>query len=177
MKNNKYERLLAEFKNAETDMKLMAVKAFYSSFEYKSDDERNVWQTQRETHERGCGDCEDLAIAAFFALLDLGVDENDLLIVYGYVGTGVMAEKHMIVTCRNDSLVSIDNQYDTSIIADKYYAFTPEFGFNRVRRVVFDGGWDNRSDAGFNLSKWDRVLKEQAESKSQNHKITTLNRK
>lgn len=45
-------------------------------------DTLDTWQTPKQTFERGAGDCEDIAIAKYFALRNSGVPASDLRLAY-----------------------------------------------------------------------------------------------
>lgn len=66
--------------------KVERVNTFFNSLAWLPDDENwgmeDYWATPLETLLRGAGDCEDLAIAKYFTLLDVGVDEDRLRLSY-----------------------------------------------------------------------------------------------
>lgn len=68
-------------------VKLTAVNDFFNEYQYETDNKlykkADYWATRKEFMFKGAGDCEDFAIAKFFTLLDLGVDENRLSLLHG----------------------------------------------------------------------------------------------
>lgn len=68
-------------------IKLTSVNNFFNEYDYETDDKlykkADYWATRKEFLFKGAGDCEDFAIAKFFTLLDLGVDEGKLSLLHG----------------------------------------------------------------------------------------------
>lgn len=68
-------------------IKLTSVNNFFNEYDYETDDKlykkADYWATRKEFLFKGAGDCEDFAIAKFFTLLDLGVDESKLSLLHG----------------------------------------------------------------------------------------------
>jgi predicted transglutaminase-like cysteine proteinase len=66
---------------------LVLINDFFNSFTFIDDihiwGKRDYWATPMEFVGIGGGDCEDFTIAKYFSLLELGVDERKLRIVYG----------------------------------------------------------------------------------------------
>lgn len=75
---------------ADADMpaKIRYINSFFNKFPFKDDDANwggPYWATPREFLQKGGGDCEDYAIAKYYALKALGVPANDMFItVVGY---------------------------------------------------------------------------------------------
>lgn len=65
---------------------LQRINDFFNRFEFVDDiylwGKRDYWATPMEFVGVGAGDCEDFTIAKYFSLLELGIDENKLRIVY-----------------------------------------------------------------------------------------------
>jgi len=68
---------------------LLGVNARFNGYAQTSDDalwgRREYWATPAEVIARAAGDCEDLAIAKFFALLEHGVAEDRLRLLVGSI--------------------------------------------------------------------------------------------
>ena len=110
---------------------------------------------------RGGGDCEDLAIAAFFTLLDCGVAEAGLMLVWGALTDKT---EHVLLahTLPGETLfatILIDNLREDNRPTEERPDFTPWIGFNTLGKVIYWGEgktWDSRP-AQFDLPKWDRI--------------------
>ncbi|MEO8057299.1 MAG: transglutaminase-like cysteine peptidase [Burkholderiales bacterium] len=75
----------------------------------------DYWATSDELQARRAGDCEDYAIAKYFALLAEGVPAQQLRLVYARVllgGTGDLWQPHMVLAY----LPSIDSAGDELIL-------------------------------------------------------------
>jgi len=72
---------------------------------------KDYWASPVETIGRGKGDCEDYAIAKYFSLTSLGVDENKLRLMY--VRQLTVNEPHMV-------LIYFENPKDVPFVLDNY---------------------------------------------------------
>ena len=69
------------------------------------DDEANwgvpdYWATPQETYERGAGDCEDYAIAKYFALREAGLPAKQLRLIYAELrigGADGLTRRHIVL--------------------------------------------------------------------------------
>ena len=78
-----WQALIRENHNLPEQEKLNRVNAFFNANVQFIDDQalwdkKDYWATPIETLSIGGGDCEDYAIAKYFTLKQLGVDENKL---------------------------------------------------------------------------------------------------
>lgn len=92
-------------------IKLSSVNDFFNEYEYKSDDKlykkADYWATRKEFIFKGAGDCEDFAIAKFFTLLELGIDESKLSLL-----NGIYADQYHLV------LAYQEDQFSDPLILD-----------------------------------------------------------
>jgi predicted transglutaminase-like cysteine proteinase len=61
---------------------------------------QDYWATPQETYARGAGDCEDFAIAKYFALLDAGLPAKQLRLAYAELhigGADGPTRRHIVV--------------------------------------------------------------------------------
>ena len=98
-------------------------------------DSDDYWQTPAETMERGGGDCEDLAIVAFFEH-----EQQGAWLVQGMCGV----EGHMIA-------VWSDVQYDVADCEN----FEPLIYFNRT---CYHLAGETGCDDATHIVKWNRIL-------------------
>jgi predicted transglutaminase-like cysteine proteinase len=72
---------------------------FNKRIEYQNDDQlwgkKDYWASPIETLARGAGDCEDFAIAKYFSLINLGVSEDKIRLMY--VRQLTVNEPHMVL--------------------------------------------------------------------------------
>lgn len=129
------QKTLDRVKNADEIKKLSAVNRFYNSVPYASDLEvygvKNYWATPWEFLGKNRGDCEDYAIAKYYALLYLGVKSDKLF--FTYVRSRNSTVPHMVLTYfktpRSEPLV-LDNDSERVIPASKRTDLTPIYYFN-----------------------------------------------
>ena len=113
--------------------KLEAVNLFFNNrIQYVPDLDLwgvpEYWATPDELIEQGAGDCEDFAIAKYFALIQAGIDEALLKIIYARLLT--TGENHMALAY-DDSLI-LDNLFDNIMIMAERSDLLPILGFNRA---------------------------------------------
>ena len=72
---------------------------------------KDYWASPAETIGRGKGDCEDFAIAKYFSLTSLGVNENKLRLMY--VRQLSLNQPHMV-------LIYFENPKDIPFVLDNY---------------------------------------------------------
>ncbi|PIF04926.1 MAG: transglutaminase [Arcobacter sp.] len=81
-----WEEMLVRAKNKKTLVKLKMVNDFFNQITYKKDSshwkKKDYWASPLELLATGAGDCEDYAIAKYFALRTLGIPEKKLKIAH-----------------------------------------------------------------------------------------------
>jgi predicted transglutaminase-like cysteine proteinase len=113
------------------------------------------WATPDELIDRGAGDCEDFAIAKYFALIQAGVDEALLKIIYARLLT--TGENHMALAYA-DSLI-LDNLIDNIMTMAERSDLLPIVGFNRAGLWRFMRGKPKLLTRNYDrLVRWRGVL-------------------
>ena len=127
----------------------------------------DYWASPAETLAKGQGDCEDYAIAKYFALVSAGVPVHRLRLVYvratlggtGAPGSGIV-QAHMVLayypTPSADPMI-LDNLVSELMPASKRPDLAPVFSFNG------EGLWQGTQGASAGdpvarLSRWREVL-------------------
>jgi predicted transglutaminase-like cysteine proteinase len=123
-----FDKMLLKAKNKTTLFKLQIVNDFFNKITYKSDinhwKEKEYLATPFEFIGSGAGDCEDFAIAKYFALRLLGVETSKLKIKIGYVqGKQIKKDfiKHAVLSYHSNSQCSpiiLDN-INKNLISEK----------------------------------------------------------
>ena len=116
---------------------LAAINSFVNQVRYRDDRETwgasDYWATPREFFARG-GDCEDYAIAKYFALRELGVAASDMLLAV--VTDKTERTRHAVLVVAGPSgPVTLDNRTDRII---------PWRSLTRYRSIYWvneEGGW------------------------------------
>jgi len=166
--------LLGSLAQREDLARLEAMNRFFNDRIVFTDDEivwheADHWASPLETLQQGRGDCEDFAIAKYFALLAAGVPATRLRLVYvrlqvGDAGGPTLA--HMVLAYyaqpQAEPLI-LDNLIGEIRPASRRPDLTPVFSFNSEGLWRGNGG-PRIGDAADRLSRWREVLrKAQAE--------------
>lgn len=130
-----WQKLIQDNTNDPESKKLEAVNQFFNLLEYRSDidhwGQEDYWATPLEFVISGAGDCEDFTIAKYYALLDLGVADDKLLITY--VKALEYNQPHMVLTyyATPESVpLVLDNLNKEILPADKRKDLAPIYAFN-----------------------------------------------
>ena len=130
MESSKDESILNKIKN---------VNDFFNQITYQSDSihwkKQDYWATPFEFMGSGAGDCEDYAIAKYFSLIKLGIDDDKLRITYvSYTKANSKFEQaHMVLSYYHKSgaePVVLDNINKTLQLASKRTDLKPVYSFN-----------------------------------------------
>jgi predicted transglutaminase-like cysteine proteinase len=95
-----WNALIHRYKNSDEKIKLTVVNDFFNDVPYYSDyrlwGQKDYWATPIEMLAEDGGDCEDYAIAKYYTLRQMGVDDTKLRI--SYVKALRLNEAHMVLT-------------------------------------------------------------------------------
>ncbi len=131
-----WQKLMAAGKSITEQDKLREVNDFFNHNIQFAEDivlwlKEDYWATPVELLCKGAGDCEDFAIAKYFTLLEVGVDESKLRITY--VKALKLNLSHMVLTYyenpQTDPLV-LDNLTSTISFASERTDLLPVYSFN-----------------------------------------------
>ncbi|MFO1219879.1 MAG: transglutaminase-like cysteine peptidase [Burkholderiaceae bacterium] len=154
--------------DADDSARLEAVNQFFNRQIVFRDDEQvwgvaDYWASPLETLGRGAGDCEDFAIAKYFALLAGGTPASHLRLVYVRLqlgGAGGPTQAHMVLAyyaaAQAEPLI-LDNLVTEIRPASRRPDLTPVFSFNS--EGLWQGaGAQSMGDPVSRLSRWRDVL-------------------
>ena len=99
------------------------------------------WATPAEVLDRGQGDCEDFAVAKFFTLKRIGVDEDELNLVYCRIAPRSIP--HVVVgyfDSPNVDPLILDSVVDDIVLARERSDLSLILGFNSKGLWVFKNG-------------------------------------
>ncbi|KAE8175523.1 transglutaminase-like cysteine peptidase [Photobacterium carnosum] len=95
-----WRALIKDSQHLTERQKLNATNTFFNQFVFISDkklwNHKDYWATSYEFVGIGAGDCEDFSIAKYQALLELGINDNKLRLVYAK--DLELNQFHMVVT-------------------------------------------------------------------------------
>ncbi|NOI59072.1 transglutaminase-like cysteine peptidase [Vibrio coralliilyticus] len=94
-----WRREMEQFRGLSERQKLTEVNAFFNQLNFVNDDrlwgKKDYWATPLEFLGSNAGDCEDFTIAKYFSLLELGVSDKKLRLVY--VKAITLNQFHMVL--------------------------------------------------------------------------------
>lgn len=157
-----YNRVIDESQSLSTEQKIHVVNDFFNQHinyaqDLKAWGKEDYWATPLETLTKGAGDCEDFAIAKYYALASLGVPVNDMKITY--VKSSNFKEAHMVLTVsqggNGDPLV-LDNLVNNVAPLSNRTDLMPVYAFNG--QGLFMPNSETVVDGTQRLSKWQAVI-------------------
>lgn len=120
----------------------------------------DYWASPLEMLARGQGDCEDFAIAKYFALMAAGVPSAKLRLVYVRAQTGAASQAHMVLAYYEEpgaEPLILDNLLGDIRPASRRPDLAPVFSFNA--EGLWQGvGSSSAGDPSARLSRWRSVL-------------------
>ncbi len=130
-----WRQLINELQSEDLDEKLFSVNRFFNRFDFVDDvvhwKKKDYWATPIELIATGAGDCEDYVIAKYFSLIELGVPESKLRLMY--VTALELGQPHMVLayyeTPTSIPLV-LDNINRRILPANKRRDLVPIYSFN-----------------------------------------------
>ena len=163
-----WTRMLQAARGLSEREKLARVNLFFNArLRFQEDiqiwGEKDYWASPLETMVRGSGDCEDFSIAKYVTLLELGVPQDKLRLIYvkaerGLPGSGISIA-HMVIgyfpTPTAQPLV-LDNLIGEILPGSQRPDLTPVFSFNDAG--LWAGGKLASSDPTAKLSRWRNLL-------------------
>lgn len=131
----KWRQLVTELQNEDLDEKLYEINRFFNRFDFVDDlvhwQQKDYWATPIEFISTGAGDCEDYTIAKYFSLIELGIPEQQLRLMY--VTALELRQPHMVLayyeTPTSIPLV-LDNINRRILPANKRRDLSPIYSFN-----------------------------------------------
>ena len=131
----KWRQLVTELQSEDIDEKLYEINRFFNRFDFVDDlvhwQQKDYWATPIEFISTGAGDCEDYTIAKYFSLIELGISEDQLRLMY--VTALELRQPHMVLayyeTPTSVPLV-LDNINRRILPANKRSDLSPIYSFN-----------------------------------------------
>ncbi|GFD96423.1 sulfate adenylyltransferase [Alteromonas sp. KUL156] len=131
----KWRQVINELQSEELDEKLYQINRFFNRFDFVDDlvhwQQKDYWATPIEFISTGAGDCEDYTIAKYFSLIELGIPEAQLRLMY--VTALELRQPHMVLayyeTPTSIPLV-LDNINRRILPANKRRDLSPIYSFN-----------------------------------------------
>lgn len=131
-----WTQLVERTKGASVLDKAKAVTAFFNRWPYRTDQDvykvADYWATPAEFMQKS-GDCEDYAIAKFYALIKLGVPAESMRIVALKDTIRNLAHAILVVYTNNDAYV-LDNLTDMVLSHARYQHYQPQYSVSAVYR-------------------------------------------
>jgi predicted transglutaminase-like cysteine proteinase len=158
-----WDQMLQSAKGKSTLQKLKIVNDFFNKVPYKRDlthwKQKDYWASPFEFLGTGAGDCEDYAIAKYFALRKLGIPDENLKITYVKLARSgtKFEEAHMVLNFylkQNKPPVVLDNVNKRLVLATNRKDLTPVYSFNAIG--LFDA--QNKGKGENKLKNWQSMM-------------------
>ena len=132
-----WDRMLEKTRGQKTIKKLKSVNDFFNKIKYLSDEkvwkQEDYWASPFEFLGVGAGDCEDFAIAKYFALRALGIPEEKLKITYVTLTQKNKSIAHMVLNYYHkptSTPIILDSLNKKLKLATKRKDLKPIYSFN-----------------------------------------------
>ena len=130
-----WRAMVEENQEIDEQSKLLTVNDFFNQLHFLNDSElwkkKDYWATPIEFLGANGGDCEDFSIAKYFTLLELGISDEKMRMVY--VKAIELDQFHMVVAYYANPTsvpVILDNINDEILPADERSDLAPVYSFN-----------------------------------------------
>ncbi|MEA3554634.1 MAG: transglutaminase-like cysteine peptidase [Campylobacterota bacterium] len=163
-----WDKMLEGAKDKKALEKLKAVNDFFNKIKYGTDKrvwkKRDYWAAPFEFMGVGAGDCEDYAIAKYFALRALGIHEEKLKITYVKLKQKrkKYEEAHMVLNYYhkpNSTPIVLDNVNKKLKLATKRTDLKPVYSFNASGLWAAQNKTKSLKSQGENkLKKWQAMM-------------------
>lgn len=162
-----WDNMIESIKNEKIVKKLKKVNDFFNNFRYVSDKtlwkRTDYWASPYEFIGKGAGDCEDYAIAKYFALRAAGVSDKKLKITYVKIkqSNKKYEEAHMVLNYYhkpNSTPIVLDNVIKKLKLASKRDDLKPVYSFNASTLWKAQNKTKNLKKGDNNLTKWKAMM-------------------
>jgi predicted transglutaminase-like cysteine proteinase len=160
-----WAKMNASIQNLPELEKLEVVNQFYNQIPFSDDQsvwqQHDYWASPQELLSKNVGDCEDYAIAKYFSLINAGVSEKKLSLVY--VQLLPDRDAHMVLSYLDEgqrSPVILDNFVSEILSTDSRSDLVPVYSFNGSDMWIVDAGFSyTRVGSAERIKLW-RQLKQ-----------------
>jgi predicted transglutaminase-like cysteine proteinase len=163
-----WDQMLQSAKDKNTLEKLKMVNDFFNKITYKKDNlhwkQNDYWASPFEFLGTGAGDCEDYAIAKYFALRQLGIPDEKLKITYVKLirNNTKFEESHMVLNYyhkENQPPIVLDNINKKLKLATARTDLKPVYSFNAVGLWKAQNKGKTEQNMGSNnLKNWKSLM-------------------
>lgn len=129
--------LMDSLRDSSDMARLKAINGFFNVYSFRSDESQwgrpDYWATPFELMAVGGGDCEDFAIAKYFALRSLGIADEHLRLMYVRARTGALNQAHMVLAyypLADAEPLVLDNLVTDILPASARTDLQPVYSFN-----------------------------------------------
>ncbi len=141
-----WRKIIKAAANMDRAGKIRAVNEFFNLWPYKEDSEiygrSEYWATPGEFMARS-GDCEDFAIAKYFALRQLGFSERELRVVI--LMDEIRGIGHAVLAIyESDEIIILDSLSNMILPHARYKHYRPQYSMSETIRWAHVGGYKNR---------------------------------
>ncbi|RMD64141.1 MAG: hypothetical protein D6826_03215 [Alphaproteobacteria bacterium] len=142
-----WRRIMTQATGLDRKAQIKAVNDFFNRWPYKEDTalygRSEYWATPSEFMARS-GDCEDYAIAKYFALRQLGFSQDEMRIVI--LMDQIRGIGHAVLAIYDEGETVILDSLSNLIVSDQRYKhYLPQYSMNETTRWAHVGGFDWRT--------------------------------
>lgn len=161
-----WHKVIKDSRDEDNWRKINSANNFFNkNITYKRDHEhwnkKDYWATPIESIGTGAGDCEDYAIAKYFTLKAMGIDESKLRMMY--VKALKWNEPHMVLIYTKDKRavpLVLDNMNPKVLPANKRRDLRPIYSFNAEGLWLAKAqGLGKKLKDSSNNSKWESLMR------------------
>jgi predicted transglutaminase-like cysteine proteinase len=141
-----WHRIIAAAAQLPPDQQIGAINTAFNRWPYKEDTEvyglQEYWATPSEFMAHS-GDCEDYAIAKYFALRQLGFSKDAMRVVI--LKDRIRGVGHAVLAIyRQDRILILDSLSNMILPDDRYKHYVPQYSMNETTRWAHVGGFDQQ---------------------------------
>ena len=141
-----WRKIIGSAKGLSRAKQIKAVNDFFNRWPYKEDRElyglSEYWATPREFMTRS-GDCEDYAIAKYFALRSLGFKDSGMRIVI--LMDEIRGIGHAVLALyEKDEVLILDSLSNLLLPHSRYKHYIPQYSMNETTRWAHIGGFQKK---------------------------------
>ncbi len=154
-----WRQKMSDYSGLSESEKLTRVNNFFNQLNFVNDDQlwgkNDYWATPLEFLGSNAGDCEDFTIAKYFSLLELGVSDKKLRLVY--VKAIELNQFHMVLAyyaTPSSEPILLDNINPEIIRASKRRDLLPIYSFNGQNLWLMKSKQGQLAGKSSRLSLW-----------------------
>ncbi|MFQ5774561.1 MAG: transglutaminase-like cysteine peptidase [Kiloniellaceae bacterium] len=146
-----WRKIIAAAASLDRAARLRAVNDYFNRWPYRQDPDvygrSEYWATPSEFMARS-GDCEDYAVAKYFALRQLGFGKDEMRIVI--LTDEIRGIGHAVLAIYGeDGILVLDSLSNLIVSDDRYKHYVAQYSMNETTRWAHVGGFERKSKPAY----------------------------